>query len=317
MARQEKNSQYSRSNALAMKRNRFGLSRDIPADVARDVRRRDGFGCVICGSIIVDYEHFAPEFKDAAVHEAKGICLMCPTHHSSKGRLLARSTIERAMANPKAGQRGFAAGEFDPGADRPTIKLGTVTFEDTDVILAIQGQEIIGISPPEEPGAPFRINARIRNAEGKLLLEIVQNEIRTPTQNWDSVFEGNIITLRSARYKVALVLRSEPGVGLIFERLDLNLGEYKIRVREGKPVYVEIPATGVEVPVQTGWAQLHLEPRGGALEVSGTTLKGFFLGLALAAGGIGFGRVRPGDWNNSFKSGEIRQVQPRTWRKSR
>jgi hypothetical protein len=81
--------------------NRHGLSRDIPADVVRSVRRHDGFGCVVCGSAIYTYEQIDPEFADAEAHEADKIALLCATHHDMVTRgLLSKETIKSAKRNP-------------------------------------------------------------------------------------------------------------------------------------------------------------------------------------------------------------------------
>jgi len=37
--------------------NQHNLSRDIPRTVKRKVKKDSGFGCVICGSAICQYEH--------------------------------------------------------------------------------------------------------------------------------------------------------------------------------------------------------------------------------------------------------------------
>lgn len=58
-------------------KNKYGLSRYVPSDVRRIVRQRCGFGCVICGLSLYDYEHFAPYFKDAKSHDPDGITLLC------------------------------------------------------------------------------------------------------------------------------------------------------------------------------------------------------------------------------------------------
>ena len=46
-------------------KNQHGLSRSIPEDVKQHVRQECGFGCVICGNIIIDYEHIDPGFAEA------------------------------------------------------------------------------------------------------------------------------------------------------------------------------------------------------------------------------------------------------------
>jgi hypothetical protein len=63
-------------------KNRFGLSRDIPRGIKREVRRRSGFGCVICGCAIFEYEHVDPPFSEAKQHDPSGITLLCGQCHS-------------------------------------------------------------------------------------------------------------------------------------------------------------------------------------------------------------------------------------------
>lgn len=75
--------------------NKHGLSRNIPSAVRLKVRKRCGFGCVVCGSAVYDYEHFEPEFHDAKEHSASGIALLCPTDHARKrkGELIKQPSL--------------------------------------------------------------------------------------------------------------------------------------------------------------------------------------------------------------------------------
>ena len=43
-------------------KNKYGLGRYIESDTRRLIRKRCGFGCVICGIGFFDYEHFDPDF---------------------------------------------------------------------------------------------------------------------------------------------------------------------------------------------------------------------------------------------------------------
>lgn len=63
-------------------------SRNIPEKIKREVRQRCGFGCVICGLPIYDYEHMK-EWAKVKEHIAEDITLLCPEHHREKtaGRL--------------------------------------------------------------------------------------------------------------------------------------------------------------------------------------------------------------------------------------
>src|SRR4051812_43597484 len=110
-------------------RNRYGLSRDIPSEVKRAVRQRCGFGCVICGSAIVEYEHIDPEFVRARNHEATGIALLCPTCHSRKTRnFLSRRRVIEAAANPAARVAGFAFSELESTRSHPYVIFAGMTL---------------------------------------------------------------------------------------------------------------------------------------------------------------------------------------------
>jgi len=72
------------------------LSRDIADEVKRIVRRKCGFGCVVCGSIIYTYHHFEPEFSKASFHDPSGIILLCASCHDKVHRgFLSKETIKR------------------------------------------------------------------------------------------------------------------------------------------------------------------------------------------------------------------------------
>ena len=63
--------------------NKYGLSRNIPEDVKLAVRQACGFGCVVCGMSIIEYEHIDPPFHDATVHDPTKIALLCATCHGN------------------------------------------------------------------------------------------------------------------------------------------------------------------------------------------------------------------------------------------
>lgn len=56
-----------------MYKNKYGLSRNIPNHIKRAVRQKCGFGCVICGLFICDFDHYAPSFSEAKKHNPDGI----------------------------------------------------------------------------------------------------------------------------------------------------------------------------------------------------------------------------------------------------
>ncbi len=235
--------EHSHARDRSLERNKHGLTRTIPPDVKLAVRKRDKFGCVICGKAIVEYEHVDPEFKDAKSHSVDGIVLLCIGCHGKKTKgHLAVSTIKEAMKNPAATRNGFSHEAFDVGGSYPEIALGDFTGRGVRTLLEFNGERIIAIDPPEQEGGPFRISARICDAEGNLVLEIVENEWRTSTANWDVDVVGPRIKIRNGPRRITMIVRTEPPSRLVFERLELEHRGFCISAHEEKGLTLTWPS---------------------------------------------------------------------------
>lgn len=211
--------------------NRFGLTRTIPASVKLAVRRACGFGCVICGGGIVDYEHVNPEFKDARSHDPAGIALLCPSCHAMVTRKQwSKARVKLAMRSPASLQVGAARQFFDFCEGMPVLKLGDNALFGCEVLIHFHGYDLFTIKPPEEPGAPFRLSGLFTDSEGKVTLEIIDNEWLAHSSSWDVEVVGPRITIREGEKNIALVLKSEPPSYLVVEKLNMNLDGYRISV---------------------------------------------------------------------------------------
>jgi hypothetical protein len=223
-------------------RNRYGLPRDIPNDVARQVRQRDGFGCVICGNAFYTYDHFDPEFVEAEKHDPHGICLLCGTCHRRKtSGLLSTESVKAAVLHPKCKEKGFSWGALDVGNEHPEIILGSFTAYKVKVLIKIYDEEIFSVLPPENSGGPFRINARLTDPDGRTILEILENELRASSENWDVELVGPRITVRLKPGEIILILRSEPPLRLVVERLQMQHRGTTIQAQEGHDIIVRTP----------------------------------------------------------------------------
>lgn len=195
----------------------------MPAEVARRVRRRCGFGCVVCGSAIYQYEHFDPTFAEATTHDPDGITLLCGACHDRRTRgLISEATVEECNENPKCQEEGFSWGPFDVGGSHPAVHIGTVSATNTRVILRAFDDDLLTVSEPEIDGGPFRLSAFLADRRGRPTLEIKENQWFTPTSNWDVEVKGQTITIRSAPAQIDLRLKSEPPDRLIVERLSMS-----------------------------------------------------------------------------------------------
>lgn len=202
--------------------NKHGLSRHIPEDVARTVRQRDGFGCVVCGSAFYTYEHVDPTFADATEHEAKNITLLCwGCHDRVNRRQLSKETVKACQLKPKCLERGYSHGAFDIGTKSPEVRIGKLIARDIPVLLEIMGDALLQVEPPEVDGGPFLLSAVLSNRRGDEVLRIVKNEWQTPASNWDVKVKGPRIIIHNKSRDVALLLRSEPPHALAIERINM------------------------------------------------------------------------------------------------
>lgn len=247
--------------------NRQNLSRTIPESVKREVRQRDGFGCIACGSAFYQYDHLGTEFKDAQAHDPKEIVLLCGGCHDRKTRgALSTETLTRHAKSPHCMQTNFSWGPMDIGHNHPEIVLGNITATSVRSLLTIDGEDVFSIAPPIAPPGPFTINASLYDKEGRQTIKIASNEFQTAVSNWDVEIKGSRVTVRSAPGKFDLVIRMEPPHRLVIERLDMVYKNSSIQCREGQETTIE----GGGVLLKTsGWSVVGCDI---AICVSGSSL---------------------------------------------
>ena len=207
-----------------MPRNRFGLSRNIPSPVKREVRQRCGFGCVVCGAGIYDYEHFAPEFQHARFHDPNGITLLCPQCHQRKTRRrLSIDTVESANADPVCLRSGFVSEPFDFAVGHPIeVFLGANVFRGCGSLITLGETPVLSIGPPSEVGAPFTLSTFFSDVAGRVTCVIDQNVWRAATENWDIEWSGPRLIVRRGRRDIVLDLTVEPPGRIRIERFYLQ-----------------------------------------------------------------------------------------------
>ncbi|WP_441000273.1 HNH endonuclease [Fodinibius sp. SL11] len=204
--------------------NKYGLKRDIPASVKREVRQKYGFGCIICGSAIIEYDHFDPPYREAKEHDPEGITILCPQCHSKVSRgIWSREKVFAATESPKCLEDGYTSEIFDIGGSHPTIKFGGVTLSNCEIPVQISNIDLFKIQKPEKPGAPFRLSATFFDQEGKQTLRIEENEWVADSDNWDLETKGPRIIIREALYDIHLIIRAMPPKGIAIERMKMRI----------------------------------------------------------------------------------------------
>lgn len=206
-----------------MLKNSFGLSRNIPAEIKREIRKNSGFGCVICCSSIWQYEHIDPPFAQARSHDPNKMTLLCPTHHQqTTSRLLSKATVEKARLSPCTSKKGFSSSSFDFADQIPSMTFAGEVIKNCQTPVIVDGSPLFEVKPGEESGAPFRLSGDFYDANGNLILQIIDNEWRIITKNsWDANVEGQEITIKDDKKRIVLQIIADAPKGLIIKRINM------------------------------------------------------------------------------------------------
>lgn len=261
-----------------MTSNRQNLSRSIPEAVKREVRQRDGFGCIVCGSAFYQYDHLGTEFKDAESHDPQQIVLLCGGCHDRKNRgALSTETLQMHARSPRCRQTNFSWGPLDVSLEPPVIVLGTLTAVNVRSLLTIDGEDVFSIAPPLVPHGPFTVNASLYDKDGRRTIKIVNNEFQAEVSNWDVEIAGPRVAVRSAPGKFDLVIRMEPPHRLVIERLDMVYKNFSIQCREGRDTIIEragvlLSATsatfdGCDIAICVSGSSLSMGVGGGSIHI--------------------------------------------------
>lgn len=203
--------------------NKYGLSRTIPASTRKSIRYACGFGCVICGNAIYDYEHIDPVFAEAREHDAEKIALLCSTCHSNITRKFwSKSRVKDARNHPYCKQQGTSHFELDISNDfQFIVKVGQTEFINPKKIIEINGEEILSVYAPEQLGAPPRISAQFFDRNGLKIAHIDKNHWHGSTEAFDIEAIGGTFKIRSAERQIDLLLRVTPPNSIEIEQLEL------------------------------------------------------------------------------------------------
>lgn len=191
--------------------NKFGLKRYVPSDIRSKIRREAGFGCVICGCVLVDYEHIDPEFNQAKEHNPDKMTLLCIACHGRVTRkILSKKAVWEAKSNPKSLQYGYVHDLLYVNTEEMEIKIGSSSAKNTKTILTIHGKPIIWFEPPIEDGEPSKLCAIFYGGNGKPISYVDRNQFRALSTNQDVKSESTELSIVSGGVK-CLVMDREGG----------------------------------------------------------------------------------------------------------
>ncbi|MGN6645842.1 MAG: HNH endonuclease signature motif containing protein [Cytophaga sp.] len=184
------------------------ISRNIPLPIKRQVRQECGFGCVICGLPLYEYDHIF-DWSIVKEHKIANLALLCDKHHKEKtNRLLTSDQVLKYRLDPHNLKQEFSK-EYSlhfEGTDF-SVEIGPTIFSlenvnptnDFIIPILIDNYRIISFNIVENQ---LFFDLVVFNKERKLLLEIHENQLIYSIGQWDIEFVGRNLTLREESNKI-------------------------------------------------------------------------------------------------------------------
>ncbi len=219
-----------------MSENKFGLSRTIPTSVKREVRRRCGYGCVICGNGIYQYEHFNPVFSEAKEHNADGITLLCGYCHDRKTRK--QFSIEKVIEannSPKCFEKNYTSFTLDLGEEVPVVRIGSNLFENPEVVLEVNGKSIFSFTKDSESQTCL-MNFNFFDKDGNLICKIENNELISNIGKLDIEAIGTKISFYNLKKEAVLLLDYLPRKELLIKKAHMKIEQTELYIDDDNSI---------------------------------------------------------------------------------
>jgi hypothetical protein len=190
-------------------------SRNVPLPVQRKVRQRCGFGCVICGMPLYEYEHME-EWAQVHRHVADEITLLCDQHHREKtGGLLPKEAVREANADPFNLREGVSRPyslHFAGKQAEVVIGGNSFTCEDQGygtamIPISIDGVALVGLILGD---GHLLLNLVAFDECNVPVLHIKNNQLLYSTSPWDIQLVGTTLTIREAHRQILLEIEFSP-----------------------------------------------------------------------------------------------------------
>lgn len=211
--------------------NKHGLSRYVPEKIERALRKESGYGCVVCGNAIYQYEHIDPEFNDAHEHCADNMTILCGScHFNVTKKIWSKEKIKQAKLAPYCIKHG-KANDF---LDLPTGPIG-LNFGNShlagNTILRIDGRPIIWFEDAEEAGTPRLLCASFYDKQNVCVLNIIRNEVRIYQSGWDVTTSGTKIKIGNPKEKQVLTMERVGGSEIKILECNMQIRDTSIQLK--------------------------------------------------------------------------------------
>jgi hypothetical protein len=198
-------------------------SRNIPLPIQREVRRRCGFGCVVCGLPLYDYDHLLG-WANVHRHVADEITLLCDQHHREKGTgLLPPAIVDAANRSPHNLRAGVSKPyDLHYSGNECEIVIGGNSFSTKD---AGYGTKLLPVSVDGTPLLAFvlgdghlLLSLNVFDAYNQLVLQIKNNQLLHSSAPWDIQLAGHNLVVREAERRILVDIGFEPPSRIVINR---------------------------------------------------------------------------------------------------
>ncbi len=170
----------------------------IPADVKRSVRKRCGYGCIICGKPIYEYHHIEG-FVEKIGHVESEITILCDTcHRKTTNGIFSRDAIVAADTNPFNRRRSTPDVVWMHYGGNCQVVLGNNVVEFAEMpsaaALVMDGNPICFMEKEDDY---WLLSLKIYDEHDRPLLAVSSNELIYRTSDVEDVcYQGGVLTIR-------------------------------------------------------------------------------------------------------------------------
>lgn len=198
-------------------------SRIIPLPIKREVRKKCGFGCIICGLPIYEYHHKV-EWSIVKKHETENLVLLCSDHHKMvTNGMIHESYIIQAEKNPYNLAKGKSLNLplfFNGDSCKLFLCFNCFNVDFKNKInflnaLIVDGIPLISF---KHENNQLLLNVNLYDESNNCILTILDNELVYSTLSWDIEFVGSVLTIRDKPGKFIIQIEFKPPNTVFIER---------------------------------------------------------------------------------------------------
>lgn len=218
----------------------------IPLPMKRAVRQRCGFGCVICGCPIFEYDHIRP-FSEEKEHNQDNLVLLCPTHHTekTKGLITFDKVVEYSRLPVNVIQSASPPHQLRFNGNQCIIQIGMnisknhlSMLNDSFHAIAIMNESLLSFRFEQQA---LLLSMILKNEEDEIIFLIDDSEMIFSTKQWDIDFVGRVLTIRKEIGQILLQIEFRPPNRVLVRRANFWNKGHNIDIKGPEMAFNKLP----------------------------------------------------------------------------